>query len=103
MTNTCIALVADWSECIDEVRVEVDLSCHLGFDNTSVDVSFETRLFAGTGCANTDLDGTQQREFLAPMCGASCALLPIDLTVSNDAEKGDDKGVFHLQVTNLQR
>jgi hypothetical protein len=92
-----------WSRCVDEVRVDVDVSCHLGTDNTSVDVAADAVLFEGTGCGNTDRDGSQKWERLAPMCGTSCTPIPLDMTVHNTEEKGGDSAVFRLQIQNSQR
>ncbi len=91
-----------FSQCVDEVRIEVAVSCRLGLDNTSVNVTTNAVLFEGTSCATTDRDGEQVRDFLVPACGAGCTPTPLDLTVSN-TDEGGDSAVLQLQIQNNQR
>jgi hypothetical protein len=88
-----------YSQCVDEVRVEVDVECKLALNNTDVDVDILSRLYEGTNCTTDEKEGETERNFVVEACGASCAPHTVDFTVTNDS----DKARIRLQVTNLQR
>ncbi|MEY4544940.1 MAG: hypothetical protein RL685_1135 [Pseudomonadota bacterium] len=95
-----------YDRCVDdEVRLEIAVECSLSeFDNESVNVNFEARLFEGTTCLTDDRDGIQKRGILAnPICtNGECGPTALQFRIANDDE-GGDKAEIDVQIINGQR
>lgn len=85
-----------WEQCVDEVRIRIDVECNLALDHQSVSVKTRARMYEGATCLTDELDGDVQYEFV--VAPGQTVPIPIE-KVGNTGDRGD----LTLTVTNLQQ